>query len=64
MQAKELRQKTDLELRHFLDENRRKVHELAFKAATRQSKNVHDLSNAKRDVARTLTILRERANTK
>ncbi|PJE76021.1 50S ribosomal protein L29 [Candidatus Uhrbacteria bacterium CG10_big_fil_rev_8_21_14_0_10_48_11] len=62
MKTKELRQMSEPELRRFLDETRRTVHELAFKAAARQNKNVHALENGKRDIARALTILRERVN--
>ncbi|MFA7286764.1 MAG: 50S ribosomal protein L29 [Patescibacteria group bacterium] len=61
MEVKDLRAKSDAELTVVLDELRRSLHELAFKAASKQLKNVHTISGVKRDIARVLTVLRERA---
>lgn len=58
--AKELRQKTDQEIHSALAAARTELHELSFKAATKQLKEVSKLQSAKRDIARCLTILRER----
>lgn len=60
MKIQELRQKNERELQAFLDEARLKLHELSFKAAAKQLKNVSAVQTAKRDIARVLTVLRER----
>ena len=61
--AKELRQKGDKELQDFLSESRVKLHGLALKAAMKQLKNVSEIGHLKRDIARCLTIRRERNRT-
>lgn len=61
IEIKDLRAKSDVELTRVLDESRRQLHELAFKAASKQLKNPHAIRSAKRDIARILTILRERS---
>jgi large subunit ribosomal protein L29 len=58
--AHELRKKTDAELSKFLAERRAELHELSFKAAMKQPLKPHLIAAAKRDIARCLTILRER----
>lgn len=58
--AKELREKSDQELHAALAAARTELHELSFKAATKQLKEVSKLQVIKRDIARCLTILRER----
>ncbi len=60
MKIQELRQKNERELQTFLQESRVKLHELSFKAAAKQLKDVSSVSAAKRDIARVLTVLRER----
>lgn len=62
MKVQELRQKNERELQQLLDEARVKLHELSFKAAAKQLKNVADVSKTKREIARVLTVLRERRN--
>ncbi len=62
MNAQELRQKTDSELHKLLNDWRVELHELSLRAATRQLKEVSSLRGVKRDIARTLTVLRERRN--
>jgi large subunit ribosomal protein L29 len=59
MKIQELRQKNERELQALLDENRLKLHELSFKAAAKQLKDVSSVSSTKRDIARVLTVLRE-----
>jgi large subunit ribosomal protein L29 len=60
MKIQELRQKNERELQVFLQETRVKLHELSFKAAAKQLKDVSSVAEAKRDIARVLTVLRER----
>lgn len=59
MDAKELRLKTELELRTLADELRASLHEAEFSVATNQNKKVRGLRRQKRDLARTLTVLAE-----
>lgn len=58
--AFELRKKTDAELLKLLSERRAELHELSFKAAMKQLNKPHSIQAAKRDIARCLTVLRER----
>ena len=62
MELKELRKKSDQELRKLLAENREKFREQRFKVSTRQLKTVRDVRKTKTLVARILTILTERKN--
>lgn len=58
--SKDLRQKNERELMAWLSEARVKLHERSLKAALKQLKNVNEIRMIKRDIARCLTILRER----
>ncbi len=60
MKAEQLRELSDDDLRHRLEENRQKLFNLRFQVATRKTKNVEEISATKKDIARILTILRER----
>jgi large subunit ribosomal protein L29 len=51
---------TDAELREHLDTARRELFGLRFQHATRELNNTATLRNAKREVARALTVARER----
>lgn len=58
MIAKELREKSDGELRKMLQEERERVRELRFKVSQDQHKDVRELREARKLVARILTIMR------
>lgn len=60
LKSKELRDLTDEELRQQEAELRRKLFTLRFQIATGQQDNTTALKETKRDIARILTILRER----
>jgi large subunit ribosomal protein L29 len=60
MKPAELRDMSESELREHLDTARRELFGLRFQHATGELDNTAALGQAKRDVARTLTILRER----
>ena len=60
MKAKDLRDLTDDELETRLAEARREVFNLRFQAATGALENSARLKLAKRDLARILTLRRER----
>ena len=61
MDAKELAEMTDDELDEKLTETRKELFELRFQYATGGLENHTRLRHAKRDVARILTVRRERA---
>ncbi|MDO8425395.1 MAG: 50S ribosomal protein L29 [bacterium] len=60
MDIKVIREKTDAELAVLLDEQRGKLEELRFRARARELKNVHELRDARRVIARMLTVRNER----
>ena len=60
MKASELRDMTDGELQEHLATARRELFGLRFQHATGELDNTAGLARAKRDVARALTIARER----
>ena len=60
MKAKDLRDLTDDELETRLSDTRREVFNLRFQAATGALENSARLKLAKRDLARILTLRRER----
>lgn len=60
MKASELRDRSDGELRELLEERRQAVFNFRLQNATGAVENVRGSRNARRDVARILTILRER----
>jgi len=57
---KELRQKPLSELQLLLKENREKLRGLRFDLAANKLKNTHQLEATKRQVAKILTILKEK----
>lgn len=61
MKMTELRKKNDEDLQKTESELREEVRLLRFKVASREVKNHRMLRRAKKDVARVLTILKERA---
>ena len=60
MKARELRVKSDEELRQSLAQLRREALNLRFQKETEEFRNKARFSNIRQDVARILTILRER----
>ena len=57
MKMKELKIKTNEELKKLLMEMREKKRELRFKVAQKQLKNIREIRNLKVTIARILTIL-------
>ena len=64
MKIKEIRQKSDKELRKLLLTLRDKLRDLRFKIASKQLKNYKEMGKIRKDVARILTVLKERKLTK
>ena len=60
MTASELREMTDKELAEALGEAREERFNLRFQVATNQLDNTSRLTQVKKDIARILTIMRER----
>ena len=60
MKAREIRALSPEEIRSRLDEAREKYFRLRFQLASGQLKNSANLRQARRDIARLATILRER----
>lgn len=61
MKSAELREKSTGELRELESELREKLFRLKMNLYTGQLERVSELRSAKRDIAKVLTILRERA---
>ncbi len=57
MDFKELKLKTEKELKQFLGESRDKLRDLRFKDANKQLKNVREIRGIKKVIARVLTLL-------
>lgn len=57
MDLKELKLKTEKELRQILNESRDKLRDLRFKDANKQLKNVREIRQLKKMIARILTLL-------
>jgi large subunit ribosomal protein L29 len=60
MKASELRDMSDVELREHLATARRELFGLRFQHATGELDNTAGLKQAKREVARALTVVRQR----
>ncbi len=60
MKADELRDLSETELREHLINARRELFGLRFQHATGELDNTASLAHAKREIARTLTVARER----
>lgn len=59
MKAQELREKNQVEREKFLAESRERLRKLRFEIASQQTKGHRVYRNLKKDIARTLTIMRE-----
>ncbi len=60
MKTKELKDKNEKELRLILEEKKKKIEEARFKVAGGGIKNVKEIKENKKDVARILTILNQK----
>jgi ribosomal protein L29 len=57
MKAKELNQKSDKELREMLNANRFELGQLKFDSSSKKIKNVKQIGELRKDIARIMTIL-------
>ncbi|KKR02918.1 MAG: 50S ribosomal protein L29 [Parcubacteria group bacterium GW2011_GWF2_39_13b] len=60
MKIKELREKTENELKAALKENREKLRQMKFSLAANQLKNSREISKVKKNIAQILTLLQEK----
>jgi len=60
MKIKELREKSDVELNKLLTELQSKLQDLRFAVAGRRLKRVREMREAKKGIARILTLMKER----
>ncbi len=57
MKARELREKSQAELQNLLRDRRERLRQLRFDLASGKIKNVREIRQTKKDIARILTIL-------
>ena len=62
MKAAELRKKDKKELEKTVHELKKKLSDLRFKFSSGKLKNVKEITNSKKEVARILTIIKETKN--
>ena len=62
MKVKELRQKSNKELHSLLIEKRNKLLQLKFDLVNKKLKNVREIRETRRDIARILTLIKEMKN--
>lgn len=60
MKAKELQQKTKTELEKFLIENQTKLQQLRFELTTGKVKNIREIREIKKNIARIKTLLNKK----
>jgi len=60
MKIKELHQKSFVDLQKLLETNQEKMRRFRFDLASGKLKNVREIRKLKKDIARILTILREK----
>ncbi|MDO8600710.1 MAG: 50S ribosomal protein L29 [bacterium] len=58
MKVSELRQKSDVDLKELLKERRSRLEELHFLLSQGKVKQVHEVGEIKKDIARILTLLK------
>ncbi len=64
MDIKELRQKSEDELKKLIKLQREQLRELRFRVSTKQHKDVRELREARHVIARILTVLKEKSKLK
>jgi large subunit ribosomal protein L29 len=62
MKIKELRQKTEKELKELLEEDWHKLGQLKFNLAAKKLKNHREIRELRKDIARILTLSSEKKN--
>lgn len=62
MKIEDIRKKTNKELQKLLAEQRDELREVRFKVASRQFKNYKKVNQIKRDIAKVLTVFKEKSS--
>ena len=62
MKIREIKEMTAKQITEKLSELRAQVRDIRFKVASQQAKNVRELRNNKKTIARLLTVLRTKEN--
>jgi large subunit ribosomal protein L29 len=62
MEFKELKSKSEAEVRHLVTELRTQAHDLSVKLKLNQLKNSNQLKAVKKDIARIMTFLSAKSN--
>lgn len=62
MKVKDLREKTDKEIRDLIRERKERLGQIKFDLAFKKLKDVNEPKNLRRDIARALTVLKQRQN--
>ena len=60
MKIVEIRDRTETELLEIYEQKTKRLFDIRFEAASSQIQNPHESKEIKRDIARILTVLRER----
>jgi len=60
MKVKELRRKSKKELEKMLQDSREKIRDFRFRASSNKLKNTRQIKEAKKDIARIITIFEEK----
>jgi len=60
MKAKELRNRDHKELKEILLSSRKKLSEMTFEFSAKKLKNVKEVGNLKKEIARILTVINEK----
>ena len=61
MKFKEMKNKSETDLHKILADSRERVRELRFKVASKQLKNVREIRETKKTIARVLGLLKQKA---
>ena len=64
MKASELRQKPKMELQRLLQDNQEKLHQLRFALSAGKVKNVREIRQTKKDIAKILTLFNKTVDEK
>jgi len=64
MDIKDLKLKTDQELSLLMNESKEKLRKLRFDLSERKLKNVAEISETRKTIARILTLIKQRSATK
>ena len=62
MEAKELKQRTIEELKSILKQKEEKLSQFSFDLASGKVKNIREIKEAKKDIARILTIINSKSD--